>query len=301
MRGQFCLLFLFLGSFVFAQQTPVFSEYNYNPFIINSAHAGALQSAEISLSNTGFFSSIDGSPKNLGFTMRTPLRNKMMGLGGGVIHDQIGVTTTTSFFAAYSYRVALNLDDDPYWKVQEPEGISFGLTFGLQKYDENLLDLGLNSDPLLAQNINATLPIVGAGVVLNYSKFYIGVSTPNLLGDRFASDDRLDLQTPYYGYMGYRFFFNQWENVLLKPNMLLKYEKGAPLQADLNLSLTFNAKFEAGLGYRTNSSLNLLVGTYLFESLRLVYSYNVASKDLTIGNTHGLSLNFRLDRGFEAN
>ncbi len=224
-----------------------------------------------------------------------------MGLGGGLIHDEIGVTTTTSAFAAYSYRIPLNLDDDPYWKVQEPEGISFGITFGIQKYQENLLDLDLGTDPLLAQNINATLPMVGAGIVLNYSRFYIGLSTPNLLGDRFASEDNLDLQSPFYGYTGYRFYFNKLENVLLKPNVLIKYEKGAPLQADLNLALTMNGKFEIGFGYRTNASLNILVGTYLFESLRLVYSYNVASKELTIGNTHGLSLNFRFDRGFEAN
>jgi len=290
-----------IGGFCYAQQTPAFSEYNYNPFIINSAHAGALQSAEISLAHSGFFSTIDGSPKSSSFSFRTPLRNRAMGLGGGLIHDEIGVTTSTTAFAAYSYRIPLNLDDEPYWKVQEPTGISFGLTVGFQKYQEDLLGLGLGADPLLSENINATLPIVGAGILLNYAKFYIGLSTPNLLGDRFASEDNLDLQSPYYAYTGYRFYFSRYENVLLKPNVLLKYEKGAPIQADLNLAFTINSKFEFGLGYRTNSSFNLLVGMYLFDSLRLVYSYNVASKELTIGNTHGLSLNFRFNSGFSKN
>lgn len=301
MSFRFFTIILFLGSYCFAQQTPVFSEYNYNPFIINSAHAGALQNAEISLAHSGFFNTLEGSPKSSNVSFRTPLKNKMMGLGGGLIHDEIGVTTSTSVFAAYSYRIPLNLDDEPYWKVQEPTGISFGLTFGMQKYQENLLGLGLGSDPLLSQNINATLPIVGAGIVLNYAKFYIGLSTPNLLGDRFASEDNLDLQSPYYAYMGYRFYFNRFENVLLKPNVLFKYENGAPIQADVNLSFTLNSKFEFGLGYRTNTSLNVLAGFYLFDSLRLVYSYNVASKELSIGNTHGLSLNFRFNKGFEAN
>ena len=301
MSFRFSIPLLVLGSFCFGQQTPVFSEYNYNPFIINSAHAGSLQSPEISLAHSGFFSKIDGSPKSSSFSFRTSLSNRNMGLGGGLIHDEIGVTTSTSAFAAYSYRIPLDLDDEPYWKVQEPTGISFGLTFGLQKYQENLVGLGLGTDPLLAENINATLPIVGAGIVLNYAKFYIGFSTPNLLGDRFASEDNLDLRSPYYAYTGYRFYFSRFENVLLKPNVLLKYEKGAPIQADLNVSFTINSKFEFGLGYRTNASLNLLVGTYLFDSLRLVYSYNVAGKELTIGNAHGLSLNFRFNRGFEAN
>lgn len=299
MRFRFYMIIFLIGGLCQAQQTPAFSEYNYNPFLLNSAYAGALQSAEISLATSGFLSAIDGSPKSSSFSIRTPLANKQMGLGGGLIHDEIGVTKTTSAFAAYSYRIPLNLDDSPYWKVQEPTGISFGLTFGIQKYQENLLDLGLGSDPLLAQNINATLPIVGAGMVLNYAKFYVGLSTPNLLGDRFASEDNLDLQTPYYGYMGYRFYFSKLENVMLKPNVLLKYENGAPLQADINMSFTMNSKLEFGLGYRTNSSINLLAGVYLFDSLRLVYSYNVAGKELTLGNTHGISLNFRLNKGFE--
>lgn len=301
MSFRFYMASFLLGGFCYAQQTPVFSEYNYNPFIINSAHAGALQSAEASLTQSGFFSALDGSPKSSSFSFRTPLKNKVMGLGGGIIHDEIGVTTSTFAFAAYSYRIALNLDDEPYWKVQEPTGISFGLTVGLQKFQEDLLSLGLGADPLLSENINATLPIVGAGILLNYAKFYVGVSTPNLLGDRFASDDNLDLQSPYYAYIGYRFYFNRFENLLLKPNILLKSENGAPIQADLNVSFTMNSKLEFGLGYRTNSSLNLLVGTYLFDSLRLVYSFNLAGSELTIGNTHALSLNFRFNRGFEAN
>lgn len=298
MSFRFYMIALLLGGFCYAQQTPVFSEYNYNPFIINSAHAGALQSAEVSLTHSGLFSTIDGSPKNSTFSFRTPLGNKTMGLGGGLIHDEIGVTTSTSAFAAYSYRIPLSLDDEPYWKVQEPTGISFGLTVGLQKYQENLLGLGLGTDPLLSQNINATLPIVGAGIVLNYAKFYVGLSTPNLLGDRFASDDNLDLKSPYYAYMGYRFYFNRFENVLLKPNVLLKYENGAPIQADLNLSFTMNSKLEFGLGYRTNSSLNVLAGVYLLESLRIIYSYNVASKNLSFGNTHGIVLSYRFNRGY---
>ncbi len=287
-----------LASFCHAQQTPVFSEYNYNPFIINSAHAGALQKAEVSLTTSGFLNGFEGSPQSSSFSFRSPLSNNQMGLGIGVISDKIGVTNSTSAFAAYSYRVPLNLDDQPYWKVQDPTGLSFGITAGFQKYQENLVDLGLTGDPLLSENINATIPIVGAGILLNYAKFYIGVSTPNILGDRFASEDNLSLESPYYSYAGYRFYFSRLENLLLKPSVLLKYEKGAPLQADLNLSLTMNSKLEFGLGYRTNASLNVLFGFYIFDSLRLVYNYNAAAKELTFGNTHGLSLGFRFGRGF---
>jgi len=293
-----CILLL-VSSVCFAQQTPVFAEYNYNPFILNSAYAGSVQNPEISLSNTGFLNSFEGSPQNIGFTARTQLGAENLGVGVGLISDQVGVTNATSFFAAFSYRVSLNLDDDPYWKVQEPEGLSFGITAGVQKYQENLLGLGQGTDPLLAQNINANVPIVGAGILLNYSRFYLGISTPNLLGDRFASEDALDIQVPFYGYLGYHFYFDQFKNIRVTPNVLIKQEKGSPVQADLNVAFTWNSVLEFGAGYRTNSSVNILAGTYLFESLRLVYSYNLANANLTFGNTHALSLNYRFNRGFE--
>ena len=38
---------------VFSQQTHSFSEYNYNPFIINSAYAGLSEYAEFSINNSG--------------------------------------------------------------------------------------------------------------------------------------------------------------------------------------------------------------------------------------------------------
>jgi hypothetical protein len=57
-----------------AQQNPVFTEYNYNPFLINSAYAGTNLDAEASLSNSGFNNQFPGTPKNFAFTFSTALK-----------------------------------------------------------------------------------------------------------------------------------------------------------------------------------------------------------------------------------
>ena len=99
------LLFLGVTLFTNGQQTPSFAEYNYNPFIINSAYAGLTKSTEISINNAGFFNNIEGSPKSFSLSGHGSLNRNKVGIGAGIIRDQIGVSTSTSFFASYSYKI----------------------------------------------------------------------------------------------------------------------------------------------------------------------------------------------------
>ncbi len=282
----------------FAQQTAAFPEYNYNPFIINSAYAGLLPTTEATATNTGF-SSFEGSPKNFSLSFHTPLNDGKVGLGAGVIRDEIGVTTSTSAFAAYSYKIFFDFKDNrPYWQIYQPGTLSFGITAGIQQYQDNLLELGIMDDPNFSQNINATIPTVGVGFLFNHARFYAGISSPNILGDRLANDENLELNSPVYGYFGYRFYNNRFEDFMLKPSVLIKSEKGAPLQIDTNIAISYRNRFELGAGYRTSSSVNLLAGIYLIKNLRLIYHYNMALKDSPLGNTHGIMLSCRFGKGY---
>ena len=280
------------------QQTATFSEYNFNPFIINSAYAGLLPSTEATATNTGF-SNFEGSPRNFSLSFHSPLKDGKIGVGAGFIRDQIGVTTSTSAFAAYSYKIFFDFKDDrPYWQIYQPGTLSFGITAGVQQYQDNLLALGIADDPRFSQNINATIPTIGVGFLFNHARFYAGVSTPNVMGDALATDDNLKLESPVYGYFGYRFYNNRFEDFMLKPSVLLKYESGAPFQADVNISVSYRNRFEIGGGYRTSSSANLLAGIYLLQNFRMIYHYNLALKNSPLGNTHGIMLSYRFGKGY---
>ena len=89
--------------------------------------------------------------------------------------------------------------------------------------------------------------------------------------------------------------FNQ---IMIKPNLLLRYENGAPFQADLNLSVSFMNQFELGAGYRTTSSVNAFAGIYLINHFRLLYQYNMAIANSPIRNIHGLVLSYRFGNGY---
>ena len=78
----------------------------------------------------------------------------------------------------------------------------------------------------------------------------------------------------------------------------MKYENGAPFQMDINLAMSYKNKFELGTGYRTNSSINLLAGIYLFKNIRAVYNYNLAFNNSPLGNTHGIIISYLFGEGY---
>ena len=78
----------------------------------------------------------------------------------------------------------------------------------------------------------------------------------------------------------------------------IKYEKGAPVQADLNVAVSYRNKFELGTGYRTNSSFNFLIGFYMLKNIRAIYSYNLATNGSPVGNSHGIALSYQFGEGY---
>ncbi|MBR9853355.1 MAG: type IX secretion system membrane protein PorP/SprF [Algicola sp.] len=294
------LLFCFAITSSHGQQNPTFTEYNYNPFVINSAYAGVSEAAEATMSRIGFGNQeFEGTPKTFAFTFNTSLQDNRMGLGAGVINDEIGVTKATQVFGAYSYKIILNDNAHPYWKIYDRSFISFGLQAGALLYRQNLLSLGIQDDPNFAKNINSTLPTAGAGILFGHANFFAGLSAPNLIGDTFSNQDNIEVSQPIYGYTGYHFALNRYTSeYILKPSLLFKYESGAPFQVDANLSLSIKNMLEIGAGYRTSESFNILAGLYFFKNFRALYSYTQGASDSPLGNTHGLVISYRFGEGY---
>jgi type IX secretion system PorP/SprF family membrane protein len=282
-----------------AQQTPVFTEYSFNPFLINPAYAGTSEEWEGSLAHSGFSGSFEGVPQTLSLNLSNSLDRGKMALGGGIIHDNIGVNKTTQVFGAYSYKIFFDLKNDrPYWQIFNRTVLSFGITAGVLMHNEDLVSLGIQNDPNFSENISATLPSIGLGFLFGHANFFAGISAPNILSDQFSNQDNLKLSRPIYGYTGYHFFTNKFQEFALKPSVLFKYEKGAPFQVDVNMAMSYKNKFEIGGGYRTNSSYNLLAGLYFMKNFRIMYHHTILSGDAPLGSYNGLMLSYRAGKGY---
>ncbi|MDO5608445.1 MAG: PorP/SprF family type IX secretion system membrane protein [Capnocytophaga sp.] len=297
-------LYIFLISalpwIVFAQQTPMYSEYNYNTFVINPAYAGLATDAELTASHNGMMGEFDGSPQSTNLSAVIPFEYRQFGLGVGFTNDKIGVTTNNMVQAAYAYRLDLtNYERRPQWALYRPNAISFGISAGFRFFRDDLLDLGITDDPRFAKNVQSVIPMVGVGIVYNHSHFFAGLSTPNIIGDLLADNpDDLNISTPYYAYFGYRFFADRFENSVLKPNILIKHEKGSPLQADFNIAYQYQNFFEVGAGYKTVSAGSLFLGVHILQNFRFVYNYTYGFGNYVLKNQHGFVLSYRFGNGY---
>lgn len=307
-------IFSLCSSQLFGQRTPVFSEYNYNPVILNPAHAGFYSGTALTLSNRSTLNQIDGGINNIAFTINSPLGTRKLGLAAGVVRDEIGVTSTTTVFGSYAYKIHFEEGLNPFssYKNKEfyskysrkgrfwdynPSVLSFGLTAGVSFYNEDLLSLDIQNDPNFEANVNTSVPTFGFGMLYNRRHIYLGLSIPNLVGTRFASNDNIEIESPIYGYFGYRFFLKGLSNIQFKPNGLLKYADNVPVQVDLNMAVNYANVLEIAVGYRTTSSVNFLIGLSGKSSWRVFYSYNHSIIDSPIRGTHGLLLNLQMGKG----
>ncbi len=293
-KSYIIVVFVLMFQKSWTQQTSLFPEYNYNPFIINSGYTGMANGGEVALSNYGYLNNVEGSPRTLSLSFHTPIAQRKMGVGGAILRDKIGVSTYTNAYVAYSYKIFFDTAvERPYWQHYTEHVLSFGLTAGVLQFQENLLDLNINNDIEFSENINSTVPTVGLGFLYNHANFYAGISLTNVLGDKLASRNDLDLSNPVYGYFGYRVFTSRFEEIMVKPSILLKYEEGAPMQIDANISVNYKDKFEIGTGYRSSSSINLMAGIYALKNLKFVYFYNIGFNKSLLGNNHGILLSYK--------
>lgn len=286
------VFFLLILNVTYSQQTPVFSEYHFNPFIVNSAYAG-LTAKEINASHNGNFGGFDGAPHTSSLTYTSDVPYKKIGYGLGFINDEIGVTKSTSVYGAFTSRIEFDhAEERADWEIYDLHVLSFGLNAGVQFYRDDLLSLNIETDPNFNEDISIVIPTIGASIVYNRANFFVGISSPNLIGTSLANTSLVEVNTQWYGYSGFRFFTSKFENLLIKPSVLVKYQDGSPLQADFNISGIYNKFIELGLGYRTTSALNTFISFKIKEQFKVITSYSWATNDNPISSRYGIGLKY---------
>ena len=284
-----------------AQQSPTYANYYYNQALINPAHAGFFSETDITVSQTGHFNALDGSPRTMTAVASTSLSDDKIGVGGGVTHDQIGVSKLTRAFASYAYKIAFkdhgNNAKAPWWN-QKSSIFSMGLSAGVIRFNEDLLQLGIQNDPNFASNINETLPTFDFGLLLVHDALHLGFSTQNLFAERFAEDSNIKVENPFYFYGGYDFYTGYMRSVRIQPTLLAKVADGAPAQFDFNVSANYKNRVEGGVGYRTRSSFNLFAGVFIKDHLRVAYTLDIVASGTPLNNPQGLVLSYRFGKGY---
>ncbi len=283
-------LFLLLSMGLFAQQEPQYTQYVYNPTVINPAYAGSLGYGSLfSLYRTQWIG-LDGAPKTMNLSYHQPLENTNLGLGFNVVHDAIGPSATTLFSADVSYTINLANDNR----------LAFGMKAGgqLLNIDYTKLNHYNPSDVSFKNNIsNQFSPNIGVGLFYYNENSYLGLSVPMLLQtkryDEFAYSDANSRQHFYL--MGGKVFDLAY-NVKFKPAFVTKMVAGAPLQVDLTANFLINEKFTAGVSYRWSAAASAIVGFKVSDRFAIGYGYDRETTRLANFNSgsHEIFLQFDL-------
>lgn len=259
----------------FAQQQVMFTQYMFNQLALNPAYAGIHEGISTSFLARHQWVGFEGAPRTQTFSIHSPLKYRAIGLGAVLVRDQIGITDQFGGHFSYSYRI----------RVTKGSQLSFGLQASFNQYSADFTS-NPNNDPNLAgQNINDLSLNFGAGVMWHSDKFYLGFSLPQVLnsnlGDGFSTvdpitgdpiEDQAQLIRHYFLTAGYVFPINR--NLKFKPNVMMKWVQGAPLQFDLNANFLISEILWLGVSYRSLDSFDALVQIQISPQFQIGYAYD---------------------------
>lgn len=262
-------------NFIYSQQDPQYTQYMYNMHIVNPAYAGSEGTLNIGLLHRTQWVGLDGAPKTTVAAINAPIK-KNIGLGLSVFADEIGPVKEQNAFVDVSYTI----------QTSDYGNLAFGLKGGFTFLDAQLstLDLGDDiPDDVFNNDINDSYANFGAGTFYYTDHFYAGLSMPNMLNQFHLNRkggviSSASEKMHYYLTSGYVFEMN--DNLKLKPSVLLKGVKGAPLSIDLAGNVLINNKFELGVSWRIDDSLNALMNIEVANGFRIGYAYDYTLSNL---------------------
>jgi type IX secretion system PorP/SprF family membrane protein len=280
-----------------AQQNAMYSQYMFNTMAVNPAYAGSRNVVSATALHRNQWSGMEGAPKTTTLTIDAPVRNKRVGLGLQLINDQLGISKTTGAVLSYAYRIRM-----------DKGSLAFGVQGSGVQYraDYTSVDLGSGGayDPAFAENVNKMLFNFGTGVYYNSDKFYIGLSAQDLLNTRIteyeAPDDAAGgsfKNLHLFFATGYVFALD--ETFKLKPSVLVKGVKGAPVEADINAMLWVNDIIAVGGQYRTSADVAGILEIQATPQIRIGYSYDYSITRLRNFNSGSHEIMLRYEFGFE--
>jgi type IX secretion system PorP/SprF family membrane protein len=291
-----------------AQQEPLYSQYIMNGFLINPSIAGRDGYTTVNLTIREQWVGMNGAPrtyaasfqtrllKNSYISKSTSVRKKMVrptkggnvGLGGYVFNDRNGIVSRTGILAAYSYHIPLGRTGTT------PNFLSLGLAATFYQYaldlNGNLLLHDVDDEFLNNYDRVTYIPDFNFGASYTTEKYFIGFSMTSLsrgsiLFSNQGNNNRSELGH-YYLTGGIKIHFKGAPDWMLQPSTMIRSSdmlfKAA--QMDLTGRVYYKDDYWAGISYRTNNAIILMIGG---RYDRFYFGY---ATDFALTDIHGKTL-----------
>ena len=267
----------FLVGFVghgFSQQSPLYSQYMLNGFLLNPAVAGSEGYTSVNLTAREQWVGFQDGPGTYALSFQHRIQKKShisrshsvrrrknlnatggkVGLGVYVFNHTNGAVERTGIKATYAYHIRLAQSQ-----------LSFGLSLVAYQFrlDDDKIRLEIAEDNLWSgAHKSVLIPDADAGVYFNARNYWVGFSVDQMFesilkfGD--AGYDQFVMERNYYLMGGYDFEINR--DLILSPTTLVKYAENGKLQADISGKFFFQQMYWGGLTYRTGQTIIVMAG-----------------------------------------
>ena len=298
-----------LGNNLFAQQVPMYSQYIMNGFLINPSYAGSDGYTSVNLTAREQWLGIPGSPSTYAVSFQTrllktsfiqrstsvrrkmvrPTRGGRVGLGGYVFNDQNGIIRRTGFEAAYAYHIDMS----------DSRQLSFGL--GATAYQ-----FAIDIDGAVVSDIDdeflnnydrvVLIPDFNFGASFTTRNYYVGFAATQMFRGVLTLGNTAKNPRSEIGH----FFLSGGARIpisgddwVLEPSALIKSSDllFKSIQADITTRISYKEDYWAGLSYRSQDALIILLG-FNYDRYYFAYSFDIVLTDIRKHSygSHELSL-----------
>jgi type IX secretion system PorP/SprF family membrane protein len=281
-----------------------------NGFLINPAMTGGDGYTTAALTTRDHWAGLNNSPKTYAISVQSRVlwkkagvsrsavsssknltkRSGRVGIGTYVFNDKNALVDRTGAQFSYAYHLFIRNTQ-----------LSFGLAASAFQFkvDYEKLQFRDASDPILTEGFDnlVYVPDFTFGIYLLNRKNFLGVSAAQLFQSRIKTgSNSVDyrMKRHYYVMGGHR--FDMSGDLEFEPSFMAKGTELGFIQADLNLKLIYKEFYWAGISYRTQSSVGLLIGAkakkvyigYAFDyNLSDIQKYSFGSHELNIAIKFG--------------
>jgi type IX secretion system PorP/SprF family membrane protein len=265
-----------IGS-IYGQQSPLYTQYIQNPFVINPAVAGTLNFFQIKWIQRMQWIGFNDAPITSSISIFGPVssKNKDMGYGGTFYSDITGPTSRLGARGSYAYNI----------KINETKRISFGAALGIMQYRFDGTKIGLVADPSAPQAVTS-IPLLDGliGAYLYDSNLQVGLSADNLFNNSINLDNSGNskalskLNSHIYLMGSYKWILNRRWNVETASGV--RFVGPSVVQFDMCARAEYQRMLSFGVAYRLQDAVSLFGGYYFNKHIYLGYSLDISTSQI---------------------
>jgi len=301
MKKIFCFLFLYIiaNLAAIAQQDPQFSFNKMAQLSVNPGYAGNDGIVNGLILNRYQWVGIEGAPKTLLFSVGAAreIFGIESGVGLNIISDELGFQKNIAVSIDYAYRKNTKFGNLGI-------GASFGfynIAFNGEWYapEGDYWKPAESDQGVITGDVSQMAFDLGLGFFLRSNDYYLGASVTHLNQASIVFGDQAStyLARHYYMSAGYNISLSD-PLFEIQPSVLFKTDMVA-YQADIAVDLVYKKRYSAGLNYRLNDAVCVLLGFEMANGLKIGYAYDIMTSALSgYGNgSHEIYLGYSFDLG----